>query len=329
MSEQKSLPGTSNTQDTSSETVENGTSTDVLTDLDRARAKRALILLVILLCGALIIWSSYSAKVNDTALRPGVYIGGVSAGNLATFDIFAEKEPNSETVKIVPFSPDWPAQEVHSDELKDVPLSLRSPSLHIELVIANASENEFSGQVYLSGTKERIGTWNLRSVETLKFSKQSDIELAGIKRAIGHFTEESQILSDIKKSQDQIASLRAQVREGGVGPTKAQLDELEALTQELSLHEKKVSELSESLAQANNRLNVELKVSKAGKLVQLAREAEAREERWRNSLYKTDPESLEPELFSKLQDAKRISDLRILIAAEQIRVFGGTKRDQQ
>lgn len=323
MSDQKSLPGPSDNPDPdslgdSSQNVE-------LSDLDRARAKRGLILLGIVLAGAFAIWSSYKSTVNDTALRPGVYLGAVQAGTLANFEFFAEKNPNLETVKVVPFSSDWPAQEVHSDGLKEVPISLSSPSGRIELVIENASEHKFSGPVFLSGTREQLGTWFAQSIETFKFSRQSELEAAAIKRTIGLFSEEAAFLSEIRKYQDQISALRAKFKVGETGPTPEQQAELAALTAEAVALEKTIATLTESLTQANNKLNVELKVSKSGKLAQLAREAEAREERWRLALYRTDPESMEPELFSKLSEAERISQIKNQIAAEQIRVFGGSR----
>lgn len=323
--DKKTLPDP--TSNNSNQQEKHNSQDDTLSDMDKVRAKRALILLGIITLGLLLIWNQHTTTVNSTALRPGVYLGSVQAGNLATFEIFAEKDPNSDTVKIVPFNPEWPVQEVHSDAVREIPMSLSSASTQIDLVIDSSSENTFSGPVILSGTTENVGTWQLTSIDSLKFAKQSDIEISAIKRSVGFYADEANILSEIEKHQSEIAVARARLVDvsSGVAASKSEREQelkLAELKSQAAVQEKKLAELTDALTQANDKLNVELKVSKAGKLVQLAREAEAREERWRNSLYRTDPASINPEVFSKLGDATRINELKKLIAAEQVRVFG-------
>ncbi len=294
---------------------------EAISEQDKARARRALFLITFILLGVFGGWLWYSRAVSAIGLQPGVYLGRINAAELASFDIFAEKEINGLT-KLVPFSPDWPVQETESDPLKEVPIEISSAGVRLLLVIDQLSGRVYTGRVFLAGTSSAVGSWRLELVDNFKFSEIADTELVNIKQGLHLFAEEQQRVNRLTQLQSEIVTIREKIAAGGHADSESAAEQVDLLAAQVIQAKKENVKLAEKLTALNNKRDVELKVSKAGKLVQLAREAEGREERWRSSQYRTDLESLNPALFQKLQDARRILQLKAEIQNEQRRLFG-------
>lgn len=218
----------------------------------------------------------------------------------------------------------FPAQKIpHSlSDKSGLPFIVDGPSARFRLVGRNKAAGVYSGDL-LNPITQETGTWTLRQAELEPLSPSKERELqAWAERwnevvVVEHKIEAAQAkLAEQKAKLDKISAF---VTEGDALKQKA-TSRLGATTEAVSAVRTRVKELQAGLDAALRDIELSERVSTRGRLVQLSREAIAREARWIGASIQVGGNVGNPTYEKELQKALRVKLLKSEIASERAKL---------
>ena len=281
-----------------------------------------------------LLWSEFQQRFP--ALPEGAYYGileGVfSADSKIEKNLYAENIEQEGKLLLTLLEEGWAPQKIDiagsriSVNDKDwlYPLILSNSRNSIRLIGSRISSGEYRGTATNLGSGLK-GRWALHKVKvgiqalTEEEKKELQLwlllrnELNEIEHKVSRFEE------IVPKQKGEITRLEEFVTEGSELKSRAD-EKLKLALNELDQARKKLKQEQDEIAELESKVLIAQKVTKKGKLVQLARKSLEREARWVESMLNTSIVNESPKLKEALKRAEEILELKKSIAIEKDRI---------
>jgi hypothetical protein len=259
-------------------------------------------------------------------LQNGVYVGHLEIAGETPKLIpwMVERRAGSPETYVTLADDLFPAQRIPHALASgaQLPLIVDGPSARYRLIGRSKAAGVYSGDLLNPITQEK-GTWTLKRVdlESLSPTKQQELqdwaERWNEVVVVEHKIEAAQAkLAEQKAKLDKISSF---VTEGDALKQKAN-SRLGATTEAVSAVRGRVKELQAALDDSLRDIELSERVSTRGRLVQLSREAIAREARWIGASIQVGGNGGNATSAKELEKAQRVKLLKSEIASERAKL---------
>lgn len=271
---------------------------------------------------ALLVWPQ--PDLTFPQLEPGSYSGvlegAISSPDGKAINLYMERLPGSDEVFVVVFAPGWGAvsaslAEGYSGVETLTPLTVATRGGKLKFVGSRSSSGTYSGQVTLLGSKGS-GSWKLEPFLDRRnhlLNAEDIIETTARLNISAELRDVSARVAALEmlvpQQRAEIERLTGYIAEGVTLKERATQrlasakQDLEKARAEFKVQESEARRLAE-------QLQISERVTPLGKLVSLSRESLERENRWLESMFRSNVALVSPEFESIMQRNERVRELK-------------------